>query len=145
MAIFTVCVESNVRDEINYTVDTSRPFGGYEPGDLICSCQPFHGIPLALEIAIRKDGNLIFRAWRWVDWDGYGNPYLHTEEVAESDNPFVHPFVPTQEQSGTVAGLVSGRIKFDGLTIAVGKTVLDVTKPDFDAEEQRLGRKIYFA
>lgn len=143
MAILTI--KAKYQEEV--TIDTDRGFGGFEPGDLICTCQPFFGVPLELELAIRKDGSLIFRAWNWVTRNSIGdwNQYLHTTEVVKSENPFVSPFVPTQEQSDTVAGLVSGRITFEGLKIAVGKTVLDLTKPDFDAEEKRIGRKLYFA
>lgn len=145
MAILTIKLNNmstHYQELESYTVDTDRKFGGFEIGDMICHICPFLGVPLQLEMAIRKDGTLHFRAWTWVQ---ECNSYLHTREVAQSENPFVRPFEATQEQRDTVAGLVSGRIKFEGLKLAVGKTVLDVTKPDFDAEEKRTGKQMYFA
>lgn len=118
-----------------YDIDTDRPFGGYERDDLICCVAPFFGIPLTLDIAIRKNGDLIFRDWNWDT--RYGNPYLHTD--ARPDN-----FTATEAQIDTVNGLFSGRILFDNvLKIAVGGTVQGVCPINHEREEALVGRKIY--
>lgn len=56
-----------------YTIDLERKFEGYQEGDLICYIAPFYGIPLTLNIAIRKTGELIFRSWSWKGL-GFGLP-----------------------------------------------------------------------
>jgi hypothetical protein len=128
----------------DYVVELDRSFGGYEADDLICKVAPFFGVPLTLEIAIRKNGNLIFRKW---DFSGTGNAYLHTDEVAESDpeNSFIKPFTPTQEQIETVNGLFSERITFEGLRLSPGATLQHICPVDVRAEEKRIGKKIYLA
>lgn len=127
-----------------YIVDTNRPFGGAEKGDLICTTQPFFGVPLTLEIAIRADGSLIFRAWKWA---GSGtNAYLHTrEKPASKCGEWETPFVPTAEQIDTVGGLFSGRIKFEGLKLSPGGTLQAVCPIDLLREEQLIGKQIYLA
>jgi hypothetical protein len=128
-----------------YIVDLYREFGGYKAGDLICGIQPFGlKLPLSLEIAIRVDGSLIFRAWKF---SGRWNNYLHTHEIAEPDSekPFTVPFVPTEQQIDTVNGLFSGRIKFEGLKLAVGVTVQNICPIDVKREEELIGKKIFLA
>lgn len=150
MAIITIkkdsyCYDIPFRGE-EYTVDTSRKFGGYEPGDLICYIWPFFGVPLKLEIAIRADGSLIFRSWTWKMGE---NSYLHTTELppekCNEDRPYPKPFIPTQAQCETVSGLFSGRITFEGLRLAPGASLQDVCPIDVQAEEARCGKKIYLA
>lgn len=130
----------------NYAVDLSRRFEGHEPGDLICYASPwlYSGIPLRLEIAIRKNGDLAFRSW---DFCNDGDPRLQTNAKCASDiaNDFERPFVPTQEQIDTVNGLFSGRIAFDGLKLAPGATLQKICPIDVAAEEARIGKKIYLA
>lgn len=123
----------------DYTININREFGGYQDGDLICRINPFFEIPLKLEIAIRKDGSIIFRSWKWAD----GNPYLHTNEQPVGETS--HPFIPTQEQIDTVSGLFSGRIKFEGLHLAIGATVQRICPVDVKKEEKLIGKKIYLA
>ena len=45
----------------------------------------------------------------------------------------------------TVNGLFSGRILFEGVKIAVGKSVLDICPVDVEREERLIGKKIYLA
>ena len=136
-----------------YEVNLSREFGGYEPGDLICHINPFFNIPLNLEIAIRQNGDLIFRSWNW-DMNGEWNIYLHTDEKGqaewEAENRgkenainISKPFIPTEEQIDTVNGLFSGRIKFEGLKLPVGATVQKICPIDVKREEMLLNKKIY--
>ena len=120
-------------DSDEYLIDLDRKFEGYERGDLICFLTPFYPMPLQLNIAIRVNGDIIFRSWDWVK--GCNN-YLHTYQKPNE-------FTATPEQIDTINGLVSGRIKFEGLKIAVGKTVLDLAPLDKEEEEQRCGHKIY--
>lgn len=118
-----------------YIIDLDRSFTeGYERGDLICFIRPFIGVPLTLNIAIRKNGNVIFRSWEWK-LGGY-NPYLHTNEKPEN-------FTATEEQCYTVNGLFSGRIKFEGLKLPIGATVQEICPIDVEKEERRINHKIY--
>jgi hypothetical protein len=129
----------------NYTVDLSRPFGGYQPGDLICRCTPWIDMPLWLEIAIRVDGSIVFRSWHFRKGN---NTYLHTYEKTEDDPgrcPITPAFHPTPEQCDTVAGLWSGRIRYEGLKLGVGASVQKICPIDVEEEEQKLGRTIYLS
>jgi hypothetical protein len=126
-------------------VNLERKFEGYETGDLICFVQPFgSNLPLMLEIAIRKNGEMAFRSW---GWSGRGNQYLHTEETAAIDpeRPFTQPFIPTPEQIETVNGLFSGRITFEGLRLSPGASLQRVCPVDVQAEEARVGKNIFLA
>lgn len=125
-------------------IDFDRKFEGYQSGDLFCVAAPFVGIPATLEIAIRKNGEIAFGSWAW---NGGGNDYLHTTEVAagREQNALQIGFVPTQEQIDTVNGLFSGRIKFDGLKLKPGKTLLDICPIDINREEALVHHKIYLA
>lgn len=115
----------------DYTIDTNRAFGGYQDGDLICYVHPFFGVPLQLEIAIRTNGDIIFRSWTWCY---FGNSYLHTHESK---------FQATPAQIDTVSGLFSGRIKFDGLELPVGASVQKICPINMQREEELTGKKIY--
>ena len=125
-------------------IDFDRKFEGYQSGDLFCVAAPFVGIPATLEIAIRKNGEIAFGSWAW---NGGGNDYLHTTEVAagREQNALQIGFVPTQEQIDTVNGLFSGRIKFDGLKLKPGKTLLDICPIDINREGALVHHKIYLA
>lgn len=130
-----------------YVVDLSRKFQGYEPGDLICNCNPFIGIPLRLNIAIRKNGELIFRGWEWHEG---GSCYLHTNEISEkeyreSGKEYSKPFIPTKEQIDTVNGLFSGRITFEDLKLAPGASLQKICPINVKREEELIGKKIYLA
>lgn len=130
-----------------YVVDLHRKFEGYEPGDLICGCTPFIGMPLRLEIAIRQNGNLVFRRWEWVRSENY---YLQTTEVSEkeyrkNDKEYPKPFIPTREQIDTVNGLFSGRIMFDGIKLAPGASLQRICPINANREEELIGKKIYLA
>ena len=119
-----------------FEIDTERSSEGYEEGDLICRCTPFYSVPLKLEIAIRANGDLIFREWSWNL--NNQNPYLHTSEKPNE-------FIPTQAQCETVNGLWSGRIRFEGLNLSVGGTVQDICPINAEREEQLLNKKIFLA
>lgn len=130
-----------------YVVDLDRRFEGYESGDLKCYCTPFIGLPLRLEIAIRKNGELIFRAWEWFKAENY---YLQTDEISEKEfnehhDAWMEPFIPTEEQIDTVNGLFSGRITFDGLKLAPGASLQKICPINAQREEELIGKKIYLA
>lgn len=134
-------------DDEQYVVDLSRKFEGYEPGDLTCYCNPFIRIPLKLEIAIRKNGDIIFRGWEWTDG---GYCYLQTNEISEKEfkeqsDTWKQPFIPTSEQIDTVNGLFSGRIKFDGLKLAPGGSLQKICPINVKREEELIGKRIYLA
>lgn len=118
-----------------YIVDLDRRFDGYRQGDLICKIAPWSPkMPLTLEIAIRADGSIAFRSW---DFSTKANFHLHTSEGKE--------FVPTQAQIDTVNGLWSGRIRFEGLNLAVGASLQEICPIDVKKEEKAIGEKIYLA
>lgn len=120
-----------------YVIDLNRKFEGYEVEDLIIYGKPFDStdnFPLLLILAIRRNGKLAFRNWQFTKC---GSCYFHTDE---SDD-----FVPTLEQMDTVAGLFSGRVKFEGLKLAIGKTILDLCPINIKEEERKIGRKIFLA
>lgn len=121
-------------DSDEYIVDLDREFEGYQKGDLLCFVQPWHKMPLVLDIAIRTDGSIGFRSWSF-SYDK-GNTYLHTSESPEN-------FKATPEQINTVNGLWSGRLKFEGLKLPVGATLQKICPIDVQAEEKMMNRKIY--
>lgn len=128
---------SNFEEE-EYIIDLHREFGGYKKGDLIICGMPFDctgRFPLRLELAIRTDGSLVFRSW---DFSTPANGYFHTGETPET-------FAATKEQIETVSGLFSGRIRFEGLRLAIGATVLKVCPVNIVVEETKTGEKIYLA
>lgn len=133
-------------DGEEYTVDLNRKMDSYTPGDLICYVSPFDlDFPLRLEIAIRADGTLALRSWKF---SAQHNPYLQTFEQSASackGDAISSPFIPTAEQIDTVNGLFSGRIKFEGLKLAVGATVQRICPIDVKREEKLVGHKIYLA
>ena len=133
-------------DGDEYTVDLERKMDPYTPGDLICYVSPFAlDFPLRLEIAIRADGSIAFRAWAFT---AKANGYLHTTERPAKEcegEAYATPFIPTAEQTDTVNGLFSGRIKFEGLKLAVGATVQRICPIDVKREEELVGHKIYLA
>lgn len=124
-------------DGDEFLIDLSRPFEGYEPGDMVITATPFIAMPLALEIAIRTDGGLIFRAWRFVEGT---NPYFHLAHPSIDNH-----FQSTEAQRETVSGLFSGRIRFDGLKLAIGASVQKVCTIDLAGEEARTGKTIYLS
>ena len=126
-----------------YEIDLDRKFGGYEKGDIICSCCPFGGTSLKslnLEIAIRRTGEIIFRGW---GFGGNGNPYLHVYESDEERKRMREE--ATQEQRDTVSGLLSGRIAFEGLKLLPGTTLQEVCPVDIKREEELTGKRIYLS
>lgn len=129
-----------------YTVDLDRKIGEHTPGDLVCYVSPFgYSLPLELRISIRADGSIAFRSWAFTKT---ANPYLQTmEKSAEAlkGDLFSQPFTPTPEQIDTVNGLFSGRIKFEGLKLAVGQSVQLICPVDVRREEELTGRTIYLA
>lgn len=130
------CFNSNrlTETENEYVIDfENNKFEGYKPGDLICFVWPFFSVPLMLEFAIRNDGTLVHRKWKWQMGE---NGYLHTYEKKEN-------FTPTQEQIDAVNGLFSGRILYRGLKIAVGGTVQDICPINLKKEEELIGRRIF--
>lgn len=117
-----------------YIVDLDRVFEGYKEGDIIIYGNPFDctgKLPLKLELAVRIDGSIIFRAWEW----NCTNSYFQTSDCCE----------PTQAQIDTINGLFSGRIKWEGLKLAIGKSIQDICPIDLSAEETKISKKIFLA
>ena len=121
-----------------YIVDLTRQFEGHQSGDIICSCSPFDctgEFPLWLEFAIRVDGTIAFRKWYFSNTS---NNYLQTSSYGLENEP-------TEEQIATVNGLWSGRIRFEGLKLSVGKTLQNICPIDVANEERLVGEKIYLS
>lgn len=125
-----------------YVIDLDRQMDKDPSNSLICRIAPWSlgtrsaaDVPLTLEIAICPSGEIVFRSW---SWDGNANNYLHTAETPET-------YTATEAQKETVAGLFSGRIRFDGLRLTPGGTLQKVCPIDLDAEEKRISRKIFLA
>jgi hypothetical protein len=128
-----------------YVIDTRRKTDGYKNGDLIISGSPFGACTnFELELAIRTDGSIGFRHWRICS--GEVNHYFHTHENASPQNGGLTPaFIATPEQIETVNGLFSGRIMWEGLKLAIGATIQKICPIDVEAEETKIGKKIYLA
>lgn len=140
----TITINNDLMGIKDYTVDFTRDFEGYKAGDILCGVKPFPSVPLTLHIAIRRTGELIFRNWSWTSEDsngylhvcgGYDGVKLYRERYGDS----------TPEQRDTVSGLFSGRIKFDGLKLAVGATLQELCPVDVKREEELTQKKIYLA
>lgn len=137
-----IAVLSDPRDMIKifegeqYIIDLDRELEEYDDSDLVCFGFPFR-IPLKLKLAIKKDGTFSFICWEW-DTLHSTNHYFHT--YAKADN-----FPATPEQIDTVNGLFSGRIRFEGLMLAIGATIQEICPINKEREEQLIGKKIYLA
>ena len=118
-----------------YVIDLDRQRDKDPSNSLICRIAPWSLVPLTLEIAICPSGEIVFHSW---SWDDNANNYLHTHETPET-------YTATEAQKETVAGLFSGRIRFDGLRLTPGGTLQKVCPIDLDAEEKRINGKIFLA
>lgn len=122
----------------NVTIDTNRrDKEQYQPGAMIASVAPWStsGCPLTLEIAICPDGTILHRGWSWCN---NANAYLHTHANA-------HDVTVTQAMAETLAGLWSGRLKIDGIKIAVGASCQRICPINLTDEETKSGHAIYLA
>lgn len=132
-----ITIKSDFPSE-NYTVKLGEKDDiMYVKGGIICGISPWgaRGIPLRLYICICPDGGIIHRGWEWSNDMNY---YLHTYDRREDVEV-------TPEMIDTVSGLFSGRIKFNGLKIAVGGTVQKICPINVKAEEEKIGQTIYLA
>src|SRR3989304_5823407 len=111
-------------------------------GSMECHVHPVFGLPLVLEILITPNGKIIHRGYEWDDSRGNTNTYLHVSEHSELIWGKINP---TKEMAKTLAGLFSGRIKINGLKIAVGATPQKLCPIDLEEEEKQIGKKIYLA
>ena len=109
-------------------------------GSMECRVHPVFGLPLVLEILITPNGEIIHRGYEWDNSRGYTNTYLHISEYSEL---IWGKVIPTKEMTKTLSGLFSGRIKIDGLKIAVGTMLQNLCPIDLEEEEKRIGKKIY--
>ena len=140
----TITINNDLMGIKDYTVNFTREFEGYKAGDIICGVRPFHSIPLTLFIAIRRTGEIIFRDWSWTSENS--NNYLHVCGGYDGVNLYRERYGDsTPEQRDTVSGLFSGRIKFDGLKLAVGATLQHLCPVDVKREEELTNKKIYLA
>ena len=125
-------------DEEEHIIDLNRSFDGYKQGDIIIYGTPFDctgKFPLQLELGLRTDGSIAFRRWRFIK---DSNSYFQC-------SPSPHDAPPTPEQMEVVNGLWSGRYKWEGLKISIGKSIRDLCPIDLKKEEALIGKKIYLA
>lgn len=121
-----------------YIVNLDRHFEGYEEGDILIYGNPFgtlQKLPLQLNVAIRKDGTIIFRSWTFRA-DVLVRGYFHVDNICKN-------IVPTDDQINTVAGLFSGRLNYEGLRLSPGKSLLQLCPFDPKNEEKKLIKKYF--
>lgn len=122
----------------SYTVKLNRKDDVvYVPGGMICDISPWiaFDIPLQLSVCICPDGSILHRGW---SWDNKGSYYLQSYSRPEEVNV-------TEEMIDTVNGLSSGRIKFEGLRLNIGRTVQEICPINIQREEELTGNKIFLA
>ena len=126
------------------TIDTDRRDKDVcgPQGSMECVVHPVFGLPLELEILITPDGKIIHRGYEWGNSGGKGNTYLH---VAEHSELIWGKVTPTPEMAETLAGLFSGRIKIDGIKIAVGASPQKICPIALEEEEKRINKTIFLA
>ncbi|SFQ61864.1 hypothetical protein SAMN05421670_3005 [Psychrobacillus psychrotolerans] len=139
--------DNSAFDTDEYVVDINRKFGGHEKGDIVIIGSPLshsHDVPLELELAIRIDGTIIFRGWRFVDpqlASRYFRYFNFKELIGIQDGPEI---TPTPAQCETVAGLFSKRIRFEGLRLYLGRRICKICPFDIDVESKKVGRQLYY-
>lgn len=136
---------NNIFNGEEYLINLERKFEGYEKGDLVISGNPFSSdlFPLSLQLAIRINGDIIFRSW---SFSTSANSYFHTNEKSEKNcNEFAPAFKATPEQIDIINGLFSGRITYEGLKIAIGDSIQHICPINIKKEEKLTGNKIYLA
>ncbi len=132
-----------VQDE--YLVNLSRDRERLSSDDLVISGCPFgNALPLELSIAVKSDGTLAFRQWKFVK---ASNIYFHTRQrlAGLDDTPVGLGIKPTQEQIDTITGLWSERILFEGLKIPIGETIWTLCPIDTVSESKKLGKPVTFS
>ena len=131
-----------------YVIDFEREREGViDTGAIRCTIAPWstQAYLMTLTIDIRRDGSMQFISWEYSDKEAMY--YLQAAWLTRRDHKEGR-FVATDAQRETVCGLMSGRLRFEGLKLLVGQTVMEVaglTEEDFEAEEARCGRKIVLA
>lgn len=121
--------------EMEYEFDMTRPVEPYQPVSIVlCGC-PFArmGLYTMLTLAIQPDGSIAFRGWK-------EEKYCIAEYFSLGAF-YSEAFSPTQSQRDTMAGLFSGRIRWEGLRILIGMMPQKICPIDIEAEEKRLGKK----
>ena len=132
-----IVIKDEYRGDIEINVRQNYMGKVYEIGSMLCRVAPWDssGCPLTLDIAITPTGEILFRGW---DWAGDANHYLHSYSKPSD-------IEETQAMKDTVNALFSGRIKVEGIKIAVGGSVQEICPIDLKKEEELAGKKIYLA
>lgn len=131
-----------------YVIDFGREREGeIDTGAIRCTIAPWstQAYLMTLTFDIRRDGSMQFISWEYADLDAPF--YLQAAYLTRRDHKEGR-LVATTAQKETVLGLVSGRLRFEGLKLPVGQTLMEVaglSGEDFAAEEARCGRKIVLA
>lgn len=133
-----------------YVIDFGREREGeIDTGAIRCTIAPWstqaYLYLMTLTIDIRRDGSMQFISWEYANKEAVY--YLQAAWLTRRDHKEGR-LVATTAQKETVLGLVSGRLRFEGLKLPVGQTVMEVaglSGEDFEAEEARCGRKIVLA
>lgn len=131
-----------------YVIDFCRKReGDYDRGSIRCIIAPWMLVEpnMTLTFDIRRDGSMQFFSWEYVNREA--NNYLHADWLTQYDHKNGR-LVATPAQKETVLGLWSGRLRFEGLKLPVGRTLMEVAgllREDFAAEEARCGHKILLA
>ena len=139
---------SRIFEGDEYVIDFGREREGeIDTGAIRCTIAPWstQSYLMTLTIDIRRDGSMQFISWEYANMEAVY--YLQAAWLTRRDHKEGR-LVATTAQKETVLGLVSGRLRFEGMKLPVGKTVMEVaglSVEDFAAEEARCGRKIVLA
>lgn len=118
-----------------YCLDLDRACAPNMEGDLNIHGGAFGLLPIEMNLAIRMDGEIVFKGWEFHN-TGFYALYFHTSQKPED-------IIPTEEQVDTVNALWSGRKTFEGLKLSIGATVQEICPIDVDKEEKLLHKKIW--
>lgn len=139
MTSINVKIKSDEKDrpftEMEYEFDMTRPAEPRNPESIVLSGSPFTkmGLNTLLTLAIQPDGSIAFRGWKEEKYC--------VAEYFSLDAIYSESFSPTQKQRDTMAGLFSGRIRWEGLRILIGMMPQKICPINIKAEEKRWGRK----
>lgn len=140
-----------------YTLDLTRRPEREKPDCIQMWGCPFAeiGIPFILGLSIDSNGKILFRGWEY-HFREVGSItakiYMAEEERISVCGKYFLPtkpfekycfdtFQPTKEQAETIAGLFSGRIRWEGLRILIGGKLQQLCPIDIEAEAKRWHKK----
>lgn len=140
LSLYRESLENAPFDGDDYEIDPNRKADAIPQRSIFLYGCPFAemGFPVVLRLAIAPDGTILFNGW---DFCGGGCLYFHAEKWSL---PNYLRDKPTENQAETIAGLFSGRIKWDGLRLLIGATLQEICPIDLDAEAARWNKEVTY-